>query len=179
MCYKPIEIGVPVFGRETKKYMLVNCRQCLECRQKRAKEWALRCMTEAKKYSETCFITLTYEKSPLLLVKKDLQDFLKRLRFAIRPRKIRYFACGEYGDLKRRPHFHILIFGYDFPDKYLSSKSGRGYSIYDSDELTKLWGKGLVTVQDMTMNSCAYCALYSSKPKSCLNTCGQPQSLTR
>jgi hypothetical protein len=44
------------------------------------------------------------------------QKFMKRLRDRIKPLKIRFFHCGEYGDLTRRPHYHALIFGYDFPD---------------------------------------------------------------
>ena len=161
MCYKPIDVVINAKGQKT---IQVNCRQCLECRQKRANEWALRCMFEMKKYTCGSFITLTYEKSPLILVKKDLQDFWKRLRKKIAPLKIRYFACGEYGSLHFRPHFHAIIFGYDFPDKYIQSNSDKGYAIYNSEELEKLWGHGLVTVQDVTLNSAAYCALYSTKP---------------
>jgi hypothetical protein len=37
--------------------------------------------------------------------------------------KVRFFHCGEYGDLTRRPHYHALIFGYDFPDRILLKKS--------------------------------------------------------
>lgn len=167
MCYKPVEIKIekPMDNGYT-HYMLVPCRQCLECRQQRANEWALRCMFEAEEHLQNCFITLTYEKNPFVLVKEDLQKFIKRLRKHIAPTKIKYFACGEYGEKHMRPHFHVIIFGYDFEDKYESSKSEKGYSIYDSETLHKLWGKGLVTVQDVTVNSCAYCALYSAKPRS-------------
>lgn len=124
MCYQPIQIENPKFGMVgQERYLLVNCRKCLECRQKRANEWALRCMAEAQKYQQNCFLTLTYEKSPLFLKKRDLQLFLKRFRKAIYPHKIKYFACGEYGSKNYRPHFHLIIFGYDFEDKYLWSRS--------------------------------------------------------
>jgi hypothetical protein len=39
------------------------------------------------------------------------QKFMKRLRDRIKPLKIRFFHCGEYGDKTRRPHYHALIFG--------------------------------------------------------------------
>ena len=45
------------------------------------------------------------------LVKKDLQLFFKRLRKNLNGRSIKYFACGEYGDEKQRPHYHAIIFG--------------------------------------------------------------------
>lgn len=63
MCYQPITIKNPKYGLpgET-QYIVVNCRQCLECRQKRANEWAVRCYSEVKKQSASAFITLTYEK---------------------------------------------------------------------------------------------------------------------
>jgi hypothetical protein len=47
----------------------------------------------------------------------DLQKFFKRLRRQIdllypyeENSKIRYFACGEYGETYLRPHFHIILF---------------------------------------------------------------------
>lgn len=166
MCYQPIQIKNPKFGLlGEEQYLLVNCRKCLECRQKRANEWALRCMAEAQKYTQNCFITLTYEKSPIWLQKRDLQLFFKRLRKAIAPVKIKFFACGEYGTKRSRPHYHAIIFGYDFADKYLWSKSPKGYPIFRSNILEKIWTLGNSTVQAVTIDSCAYCALYSSPQK--------------
>lgn len=158
MCYRPVVIKNPKTG----KHMSVNCRQCLECRQKRSREWSLRCMFEASKFEHNSFLTLTYEKSPLFLKKRDLQLFFKRLRKRLDPLKIRYFACGEYGDKKKRPHFHIILFNYDFPDKYRIEDSNTGHSQYMSDFLTDVWSLGRCTIEDVTVNSCAYCALYSS-----------------
>lgn len=166
MCYQPIQIKNPKYGMPGEmQFLIVNCRKCLECRQKRANEWALRCMAEAQKYSQNCFITLTYAKSPIWLQKRDLQLFFKRLRKAIYPAKIKYFACGEYGTLKHRPHYHCIVFGYDFEDKYLWSKSPKGYPIFRSNTLEKIWTAGNSTVQAVTIDSCAYCALYSSPQK--------------
>lgn len=166
MCYQPIQIKNPKFGLPgQEQYLLVNCRKCLECRQKRANEWAVRCMAEAHKFDQNSFITLTYEDSPIVLVKRDLQLFFKRLRKALPCVKIKYFAVGEYGSQRWRPHYHAIIFGYGFPDKYLWSKSKRGNVIYRSNLLERCWSKGNCTVQDVTYETCGYCALYSSPQK--------------
>ena len=50
-------------------------------------------------------------------VRKDvMQRFMKRLRMKIGV-PVRYLLCGEYGEKRGRPHFHILLFGYAFPDR--------------------------------------------------------------
>lgn len=149
----------------TGQYILVPCRQCPECKQMRAREWSLRCMLETQKYEQNCFLTLTYENNPVKLIKKDLQDFIKRLRKHIEPKKIKYFACGEYGSKRWRPHFHIIIFNHDFTDKWKTNNSNSNKEMYHSDTLDRIWGKGITTIQDVTINSCGYCALYSSTPR--------------
>lgn len=173
MCYQTLEIKnpYPTGSRWEERYMTVPCKQCLECRQKRANEVALRSMFEMKDHQEGCFITLTYETSPVVLIRRHYQLFLKRLRKAVSPVKIRTLVCGEYGDKNYRPHFHMLIYGYDFPDKYRIEDSSSGKSQYMSNTLDDLWYNeeegtgGRCTIQDLTLNSSAYCALYSAKPK--------------
>lgn len=75
----------------------------------------MRCLHELTQYDDSIFVTLTYDDAHLpsnaSLVKSDLQKFYKRLRKALNDRKIRYFACGEYGDTTQRPHYHSIIFG--------------------------------------------------------------------
>ena len=44
-----------------------------------------------------------------MLSKTDLQKFFKRLRKSY-GKKVRYFACGEYGPEHFRPHYHVLFF---------------------------------------------------------------------
>ena len=70
---------------------------------------------ELSTFDDAVFITLTYMDSKLppynSLRKADFQKFMKRLRKSIEPKKIRYFACGEYGDTTQRPHYHAIIFG--------------------------------------------------------------------
>lgn len=71
---------------------------------------------ELKSASVAFFVTLTYATENLIfaddqpcLYKRHLQLHFKRLRKALEPRSIRYFAVGEYG-AGGRPHYHYLIF---------------------------------------------------------------------
>jgi len=84
----------------------------------RAREWAIRCMHEAKCYDENCFVTLTYDNDHLppdgSLNHKHFQDFMKRLRKHYSGRTIRYYMCGEYGENMGRPHYHAVFFNLRF-----------------------------------------------------------------
>ena len=91
-------------------------------------------------YCERCVNGNRYIKYPInyTLCKGLIQDELKRMRDRIYKKygiSIRYFGCGEYGEHNDRPHYHILIFGYDFPDKYQLEVSKKGVPIYFSEEL--------------------------------------------
>lgn len=105
-----------------------SCGQCLPCRINRRRVWSHRMMLELTKWEEAAFITLTYTDTylPVLsaigepvvatLVPKHLQDFLKRLRWVLRPARFSYYAVGEYGREGERadtwnPHYHIILYG--------------------------------------------------------------------
>lgn len=145
----------------------VPCGRCIGCRLERSRQWALRITHEQSLHSENCFITLTYDPEHLpytnSLDKDHFQRFMKRLRKFLSPRKIRFFACGEYGDENYRPHYHAIIFGYDFPDKVACSKNQSGDIVYTSEILLKIWGMGFVTVGGVTFESAAYVARYVCK----------------
>lgn len=140
----------------------VPCGKCISCLSDKANEWAFRCVLEASQHDKNCFITLTYAESPVTLVKKDLQDFIKRLRSAIYPVKIRYFACGEYGSKGKRPHYHIIIFGWCPDDLQFFFKSGKE-NIYLSDFVRDIWGKGHISIGTVTLDSARYVAKYLQK----------------
>lgn len=147
----------------------VPCGQCIGCRLERSRQWAMRCIHEAQFHEKNCFITLTYSDEHLIQTDKgatlsvdDFQRFMKRLRKAVSPAKIRFFHCGEYGEKTKRPHYHAIIFGYDFPDKVLW-KSERGVKLYRSCLLENLWPSGFSTVGDVTFESAAYVARYVLK----------------
>ena len=95
----------------------VPCGQCMNCRVKKRDEWSLRIMHESLYWDSCIFLTLTYDDEHLpkngSLLPNDLTKFFKRLRKSIGNRKIKYFACGDYGK-KERPHYHIIMFGMDF-----------------------------------------------------------------
>lgn len=75
----------------------------------------MRMLHELTSHEDSIFITLTYSDHYLpdngSLDKRALQLFIKRLRKSLGDRKIRYFACGEYGDKTQRPHYHAIVFG--------------------------------------------------------------------
>jgi len=122
-------------------------------------------MLEASQHKKNCFITLTYAKENLpknkSLVKRDFQLFMKRLRKKYGA-KIRFYACGEYGDLNDRPHYHSCIFGLDFADKQLYTVRD-GINLYQSEALDELWPYGFATVGEVTFESAAYVARYICK----------------
>lgn len=94
----------------------VPCGKCLACRIAHRREWSMRATHElyTTEGHSGLFVTLTYDNNHLpefnTLVKSDLQKFMKRLRKALYPRKIKYLAAGEYGDLNQRPHYHLLLY---------------------------------------------------------------------
>lgn len=145
----------------------VPCGQCVGCRLERSRQWAVRCVQEAQLHDENCFLTLTYSDKNLphggTLVKKHFQDFMKRLRRFMGKEKISYFHCGEYGGKTRRPHYHALIFGMDFPDKKLYKNGFDGSPLYASKTLERLWGWGFCTIGAVTFESAAYTARYIMK----------------
>lgn len=155
--YKDLEVMVP-------------CGQCIGCKLDKSRQWAIRCVHESKTHVENCFITLTYDPEHLpdgnTLVKDDLTKFFKRLRERIKyeqpGREIRYFACGEYGEIGKRPHYHAIVFGYDFQDKEFIGGSGQN-KLYTSDMLSDLWKYGFSTVGSVSFDSAAYVARYCTK----------------
>lgn len=128
-------------------------------------------MHERSLHNKNCFITLTYSDEHLpeggSLVLEHFQDFMKRLRRKISPEKISFYHCGEYGEELGRPHYHAIIFGYDFPDKTIAPKkyqnSKQGDILYVSELLNERWGMGVCIIGNATFESAAYVARYITK----------------
>jgi hypothetical protein len=141
----------------------VPCGKCIGCRIGRARQWAVRIMHEASLSETNCFLTLTYNDDvcPEELQLKDLQLFMKRLREKT-DFPIRYFAVGEYGEKFTRPHYHIILFGYDFADKKYWSGSGISTQ-YRSEFLESVWTSGFSTVGTVTTASAQYVSQYCVK----------------
>lgn len=71
--------------------------------------------------------------------------------------------CGEYGENYGRPHFHACVFGLDFPDRVIHSRTGSDHFIYRSEILEKLWPFGFSSVADFSFETAAYVARYVMK----------------
>lgn len=138
---------------------LISCGQCVGCKLEYARQYATRCMHEAKLYTENCFITLTYKEAPLSLSKRDCQLFLKRLRKRFPNNRIRYYLGGEYAPESRRPHYHACLFNFNFADRRYFKRSGE-FRLYTSESLASLWPHGFSTVADFSYETAAYCARY-------------------
>lgn len=142
------------------------CGQCIGCRMDRVSQWGLRCMHEASQHQANSFLTLTYDDAHLpvdySVQVKVMQDFMKRLRDHL-PTKVRFFACGEYGDQDQRPHYHSLIFGYDFAEDRKLWGSSQGEPIYTSPTLAKAWSFGHAWIGSVTYQSACYVAGYVQK----------------
>jgi hypothetical protein len=182
-CYKPMEawyskevnpsgkrslVFSPKSAYEPDRPIELACGQCIGCRLERSRQWAIRCMHEASLYENNCFITLTF--SPEALAKREFPEsldvreyqlFMKRLRKRFGD-GIRFFHCGEYGEKYKRPHYHALLFNFDFPDKKLF-RIDNGFRLYTSEALSELWPYGFCTIGDVTFESAAYVARYITK----------------
>lgn len=77
--------------------------------------------------------------------------------------RISAYVAGEYGDKRKRPHWHILLFNYRPIDLEPVYKNGRGDQVYTSPIIDKLWGKGFSEIGQVTLESAGYCARYASK----------------
>ena len=121
------------------------CGRCIGCRLEYSRQWAIRCVHEAQLYDENAFLTLTYDQEhcpeDYSVSVREIQTFMKRLRKQTGI-KLRFLACGEYGEKFSRPHYHFLIFGYGFPDKYLDKMTDAGELLYRSPLLESVWKKG-------------------------------------
>lgn len=103
------------------------CQKCDPCLRTRRNTWSNRISLESYSHENSAFITLTYDDDHLqfghpetgewlphpTLNPKDLQNFIKRIRRAVAPQRLRFYAVGEYGDRSWRPHYHLALFGYE------------------------------------------------------------------
>ena len=117
--------------KQKDRFVDVPCGRCGFCLSNRRKEWSFRLQKEMRYHESAAFITLTYSDNNIrfmdavdrdtgecisypILVKKDLQDYIKRVRYyqgKITDSKIKYYAVGEYGTKTKRPHYHAIMFG--------------------------------------------------------------------
>lgn len=153
-----------------RKY-LVPCGKCVGCRYDKAAEWSVRAQCEARYHSRSCFLTLTYSDANLppgrSLCRRHVELFLKRLRkrYGL---GIKVMFCGEYGPRTLRPHYHMLVFGWQPSAASLSrwrvSTAKKRSSLFLSTELASLWPHGHTLIgMDAAAGAAGYVARYSLK----------------
>lgn len=123
-------------------------------------------MHELRDHSSSCFITLTYDDEhlpgPGSLDYSHFQRFMRYLRRVPGAKGVRFFMCGEYGSLRGRPHYHAILFGFDFPDKRLWKRAS-GADLYRSALLERFWPHGHSSIGEVTYEAAAYVARYCLK----------------
>jgi len=135
----------------------------------RAADWQTRIAHEAQLHQANCFVTLTFSEDHVPVDHsvrvRDVQLFMKRLRKALGHGRVRYFACGEYGEKNFRPHYHLILFGYEPPDLVPWRRTGSGFVVSRSAFLERVWPYGHVEVGTVTTQSAGYVARYVVKKR--------------
>ena len=125
---------------------------------RRTSGWSFRLVKEGQISKSALFVTLTYntghvpisQKGFKTLDKTDVQKFFKRLR-KLSSEKLKYFAVGEYGTEKMRPHYHIILYN------------------ANQEQIHKAWilnGKplGTIYIGNVSEASIGYTLKYMQKP---------------
>lgn len=176
----------------------IPCNNCIGCRIDRARDRTIRCINEASMWKDNCFITLTYDNENLPkdhnLNWEHVKSFMRRLRSKLdytEGRKIRFYACGEYGgDLINkdnvwfwdrssykekyerkgfplptlpRPHYHAILFNWWPEDSVFIHQNKLGDKLFTSETMRLAWKKGNVSHGTVTPESCGYVARYMMK----------------
>lgn len=152
--------------------VVVNCNVCEGCLERRKSGFATRSLLESTLHQHNCVLTLTYDEAhlpmagngPFSTLRPDhLKAFMKRLRREFPNIPILQMACGEYGGLNQRAHYHVILNGIDFKDKQFYKTSRRGSPQYISETLSRLWPFGLATVGIFSFEAARYTAGYILK----------------
>lgn len=171
---------ITILNPKTGKHIQVPCGHCIGCLEDMQAEWSLRMEQELKTNSSrpAVFVTLTYDNEHLpteefneqtgevfekpSVVKKHVQDFMKRLRKAVdtdikRGKKkgyqgpLKYFFTSEYGPEGGRPHYHGIIYGLN--------KNQEAY-----DYINKAWNMGFIYLGVANSKTIKYVSKYCIKP---------------
>lgn len=145
----------------------VPCGNCLGCRAEQGRQWAVRMMHESEMWPQghAWFVTLTYDDKHLpdngSLVTEDLRDFHQSVRSSIG--KCSFYGVGEYGDQFSRPHYHTVLYGPQFEDRF-PVPDRDGAPVWVSQTLDSYWKhRGKAEFSAVTMGSASYVAAYVRK----------------
>lgn len=165
----------------------VPCGHCAGCRKARSEEWTNRLLMESLYHDQTYFVTLTYDDEHIkwcdytkpstgeffpkelkyqgTLVKKDLQDFHKRLRNEFPNDHYRYYFAGEYGGKTLRPHYHGILFGLhlDESEFFPFGKSETGEPYFVCSRIQNVWSQGFISIEPANVYTFRYVTNYVMK----------------
>lgn len=157
----------------------VPCGKCIACLSRKRQEWLFRIEAELRVSSSAFFVTLTYDDQYMtvnddnqgLLMKTDLQNFIKRLRWYVdryytglgqdprKHKKLRYYCVGEYGSNNNRPHYHCLLFNLPIdPIEVIRERKILEF-------LKEVWKFGIIHVGKVESASINYSLAYIIIPK--------------
>lgn len=152
-CSNPFQLTVTnKYARiQKEREVFVPCGKCLPCLTRRRRDWIFRLEQEHKYSKGALFVTLTYHPKflPHELKKRHLQLFIKRLRKNAKANNIRYYAVGEYGTKRKRPHYHILLFNASEHVEFIR----------------KSWQFGHIHIGNVSAKSISYCTKYVVQPE--------------
>ena len=159
--------------------LILPCRQCILCRLEKSRQWATRLMHEIKFHPNACFLTLTYDPEQIpvdgSLNPVHLRTFFNDLRARMdyhENQKIKYFACGEYGDEKGRPHYHAALYSPIGPNAsddgtaqncIQEEPSRSGGLQFSHPDIAATWPYGLHRISELNFETAAYVARYILK----------------
>lgn len=167
--------------------LIIPCGQCEGCRSDRAHQWANRLTLESTvNVGRSWFVTLTYDDKHLprlgrqildretgvvgdlpVVNMDDVSSWIKRLRSRLH-QPLRFFSVSEYGELSRRPHYHVILFA-DLPDLQQVRIGVDGATVnlppgtFWSRLISETWGLGGITVQEANAWAMSYVAGYAVK----------------
>lgn len=148
------------------------CGRCLPCRRYQSRIWFHRVMLEATQHDYNSAVTLTYDQAALPtsgeLQPEHLRNWIKRYRKRALERypwrRLRFFACAEYGEGSARPHYHLVLFGQP------SCDFGRGGRLWCGDcqcvtccDVSETWGLGASSIEALDQKTAAYICGYVTR----------------
>lgn len=156
----------PVTGDSIPVYISVPCGHCDGCRL--SKRYNLRnrmILEQVGRKTPMYFVTLTYNDEHLPsegVCVRDCQLFFKRFRERLSKQfnynvPFRYILFSEYGKLHHRPHYHFILFGFDFD---IVSKDFQKIESWLSNHC---WQNGFVRVMSCDSGAFNYVSKYVLK----------------
>lgn len=123
-------------------------------------------MLESLQHADNSFVTLTYDDDRLpadgSLNPVHSRNWIKSLRKAVAPAKLRFFLVGEYGDETFRPHYHAALFGYP-PCSGVTPCASETRACPVCALVRKTWKHGHVLVGRLELESVQYICGYVVK----------------